>query len=69
MIIYAPQFKDLVLERLTNEPILTKDLAAMFPDRRIEDVRAALRSLRRFSAADYEKISTKQGPKYLWRRV
>lgn len=52
-----------------DKPILTKDLAAMFPDHHIEDVRTALRVLRRFSAADYEKITTEQGPKYLWRRV
>ena len=69
-IVFSPQFKDLVLDRLpASGEILTKDLAAFFPDHHIEDTRAALRVLRRFGAVDYRTVNTKQGPKYLWHRV
>lgn len=69
-IVFSPQFKDLVLEKIpAGGEILTKDLAAFFPDHHIEDTRTALRVLRRFGAADCRKITTKQGPKYLWHRV
>lgn len=68
-IVYAPQFKDLVLESLTSDYVLTKEIASRFPSHCLDDTRTALRVLRRFGAADYKKITTREGPKYLWRRV
>lgn len=68
-IIYSPQFKDRVLAKMTSDEILTKTLAAKFPDHHIEDVRGALRSLRKFGVVDYRSQRQGQTIQYFWRRV
>lgn len=65
-IVYAPQFKDVVLAQMDRNVISLIDLAAKFPDKHIENVRYALNTLRKFGAVDCKAVNC-MGAKVWWR--